>query len=167
MFLCLFWSVHLLLLFKPLIFLDILATKISRPESLLSEQSLAQNTIFNVSSPLLSRQSPSHGIQLSGHTQKWGAWAFMREESFRFYLPNFPGGQSPTLQDIFPVGAPVENYVETLETTMSSLQRSDHLFLELSSLVLKDVVKYFFSVPSSAPPPDPMCSPMCSLVPLS
>lgn len=91
----------------------------------------------------------------------------MREESFRLYLPSFPGGQSPTLQDVFPVGAPVENYAETLETTMSSLQRSDHLFGELSSLVLKDVGKYFFSLLSSASPPYPTCSPMCSLVSLS
>lgn len=50
-FLCLFWSVHLLPLFKSLILLDILATKIPCPGSLLSEQSLPQNPIFNISMP--------------------------------------------------------------------------------------------------------------------
>lgn len=119
-FLCLFWSVHLLPLFKSLILLDILATKIRCPGSLLSEQSLPQNPIFNISIPL-SHQSSSHGIQ-SQTTQKnvychnrWGTCVFIREEILPsgFTLPCFPGGQSPTLQYVFPVGAPVKNYVET------------------------------------------------------
>lgn len=59
------------------------------------------------------------------------------------------------MQDVFPVGAPAENYVETSETTNVQSTKKWSSILGLSSLVLKNVGRYFLSIPSSDWPPYP------------
>lgn len=114
--------------------------------------------------------SSSHRTQLSNHTQTHlcattgGAPVpSLGRKSFRLHLFQFPGRQSPILQTVFLLGAPVENYVQTYETSNVQSMKNGSSILELSSLMLKNVSKYFLSITLS----DDLPIPLCSLMPPS
>lgn len=149
-FLYLFWSVHLLPLFKSPVLLDILATKSPNPGSLLSEPSLAQNTPFNTSSPLSFHPRVPRMESRRPTTHKG------------IYVPQQVGFQFPWRAKSFPT-----SYLPCRCTCRELCRdiRNDqclvyweviiYVFWGLSCLVLNNVGGYFLSVPSPDPPPYP------------
>lgn len=133
--LCLFWSVHLLPLFKSSILLDNLATKIPCSGSLLSEQSLEQNIISNNSSPLLSHHKAPHIETRCPTTQRFlcattgGVLVLsFRRKAFRLHLSQFPWRAKSNPVGCLLLGVPIRELWRHKKPLMSSPLRSDHLF---------------------------------------